>query len=197
LYQNNSEMTLAHRLWPVADDKNFGRYFLLLVLGAAGFAVTVMLRQPVPCSLPGLSAFGTVLLGLTYGPRLGVATVLLYVFTGFAGVAGFLQVELAVVCSWLLGVAVSGLLVEGSAMHRFFPKVIAGAGGLFVIYFVWFSVAALPKGSPVASAWLIPSGVFDAQFFLLRSADFASVGFAAALAWAIANLHAYRNPVDR
>lgn len=82
--------TLAERLWPVADRQ--GRVLRTLVLMVAGSLLLWLSAKiqvpfyPVPITMQTAVAF---LLGIAYGPRLAVMTVLLYIAEGAMGLPVF------------------------------------------------------------------------------------------------------------
>ena len=81
--------TLADALWPASGLQSLVRAAALAFLGALLLTVSAKVQVPfwpVPVTLQTMVVF---LLGIAYGPRLAVATVLLYLVEGAAGLPVF------------------------------------------------------------------------------------------------------------
>jgi biotin transport system substrate-specific component len=81
---------LVGALWPASDGQaGVLRAVVLAVLGSAllaGFAQISVPFWPVPLTM---QTFAVLAIGITYGARLGAATVILYLLEGFAGLPVF------------------------------------------------------------------------------------------------------------
>ncbi|HET6519848.1 MAG TPA: biotin transporter BioY [Geminicoccaceae bacterium] len=84
-----ASLTLADALWPAAGASRALRAALLALLGTALLTLSAKVQvpfYPVPMTL---QTGVVVLIGIAYGTRLGVATVLLYLAEGAAGLPVF------------------------------------------------------------------------------------------------------------
>jgi biotin transport system substrate-specific component len=114
----------------------------LIVLGsfliAIGAKVGVPL-QPVPVTL---QSFAVVFIGMIYGWRLGVLTVLVYLIVVFAGAPVFAVGNLTMSTGYLIGfifaVGLTGFLAQhGWARHLFSTLIAALLGTLIILLFGW------------------------------------------------------------
>src|SRR5687768_6398285 len=81
--------TLIGSAWPAAARSGLWRSAVLVVLGTALLAVSAKIQVPfwpVPMTM---QTFVVLVLGMAYGMRLGVATMLAYIAEGFAGLPVF------------------------------------------------------------------------------------------------------------
>lgn len=81
--------TLADRIWQETDNSKWMRRVTLAVVGSALLWVSAKIQVPfwpVPVSM---QTFAVLLIGFAYGPRLGMATVMLYLAEGAMGMPVF------------------------------------------------------------------------------------------------------------
>ena len=81
--------TLLGTLWPASGNARVLRAALVVLLGSLLLTVTAKVQipwWPVPMTM---QTFAVLVLGMTCGPRLGVATVLAYLAQGAAGLPVF------------------------------------------------------------------------------------------------------------
>ena len=86
---NNSESTLAATLWPNPAATFSLRTLLLAFAGSALLTLSAKIQVPfwpVPMTM---QTFAVLVIGMTYGLRLGAATVVLYLAEGAAGLPVF------------------------------------------------------------------------------------------------------------
>jgi biotin transport system substrate-specific component len=167
--------TLSARLWSPAAAPVWLRSCVLAVAGAALLTLSAKIQvpfQPVPITMQTLVVL---LIGAAYGPRLGVATVLLYLGQGMAGLPVFTNTPpLAAGPLYLLGPTggflagfVAAAAIAGVAAERGFDRsiprlfvallvadtVLLAAGALWLAAFAW-----LPNGQTglgFARAWAV------------------------------------------
>ena len=83
--------TLAAALWPAADTGT-GRYLRLVALAIAGslfIAVSAHVKVPMVPVPMTMQTFAILVVGMAFGWRLGLATVVLYIGEGMAGLPVF------------------------------------------------------------------------------------------------------------
>lgn len=80
--------TLIGALWP-ADEVKPVRWVVLAVLGTALLALSAKLKVPFYPVEQTMQTFVVLVIGMAYGWRLGVATILLYLAEGAAGLPVF------------------------------------------------------------------------------------------------------------
>ncbi len=120
--------TLASALWPITRETGAARAIVLMVLGSVVIWVSAKVQipwQPVPLTM---QTFAVLALGVAYGARLGLATVLLYLAQGAAGLPVF-----------------AGDWSEGGGFHHLYGP----TGG----YLVGFAVAAGVCGWLAERGW--------------------------------------------
>lgn len=84
----NNYMTLSDAVW---RSSSFLRQIILVIAGIAILAAAAKIKFPVPPSpVPvSMGTFAVLVLGATYGPRLGLATILGYLLVGALGLEVF------------------------------------------------------------------------------------------------------------
>jgi biotin transport system substrate-specific component len=181
----NAQTTLAQRLVPRVSmlEHPLVRDGLLALAGTALLALCARISFPIPTTpIPiTMQTFAVLLLGALYGPRLGAATMALYLFEGLAGLPVFaggrsawspssvpgLPVIIGPTAGYLLSWPLAAALV-GALATRGWDRRVASAvpamllGNLVILAcgFVWLAAAtALLTGAPnvptllAASVW--------------------------------------------
>ncbi len=128
---------LNSKLW--CKQNKYVRNIILLLLGVGlislGAHISVLLT-PVPITL---QTFFVLLIGMTYGWRLGLATVVAYLALGLTGLPVFALGILGPTSGYLIGflpaVLVSGFLVENGWGKYFLSVLIASLIATTLIYF--------------------------------------------------------------
>ena len=155
-----SETTLAGAAWPARSVPAL-RYAVLAVAGSALLALAAKVQVPfwpVPMTM---TTFAVFLIGAAYGSRLALATVLLYLAEGFAGLPVFAgpvagpAYMLGPTAGFLWGYAAAAFLIGLAAdrgWSRSTPKIglafLAGDVVLFAMGFVWLAYfATLSSGA--------------------------------------------------
>lgn len=80
---------LATVLWPELSDRNWIRQIVLVITGVALLTLSAKINipfYPVPMTM---QTFMVLVIGMTYGSRLGASTVLLYLVAGAIGLSVF------------------------------------------------------------------------------------------------------------
>ncbi len=160
-----SDVATSHRplIDPAIPRTGATRWIVLLLLALAGTAILWLSARaavpigPVPVTLQTLAVL---LIGAVYGWRLGLATVLLYLFEGaiglpvFAG-GGGLAYLVGPTGGFLVGFAAAaaliGWLVErgaGRSPQTLFLAMLAGDALIFLVGFAWLTSLFGP-----ATAW--------------------------------------------
>lgn len=147
------------------------RQVLLVAAGIAALALAAKLRVPmwpVPMTLQTLAVL---LIGTTYGARLGLATLLGYVALGAAGVAVFAgdAAGLAYLAGptggYLAGFMAAGALMGGLA-RRGWDRSMAGMAGMMVagsavIYGLGLAWMAYLFAAEKGMAWVVQYGMLN------------------------------------
>lgn len=135
---------------------------ILCGMFAALIAVGAFIRIPVPVVPFTLQFFFTTLAGMLLGPRLGMASVLVYLALGLAGLPIFAQgggpgYVLVPSFGYLIGFAV-GAFLTGKLTERRGPSFLrllgAGLAGLAVVYSIgmlyYYLICEFVLGTPIA-----------------------------------------------
>ena len=155
-----SDTTLALAAWPARSTPAL-RYAVLAIAGSALLALAAKVQVPfwpVPMTM---TTFAVFVIGASYGSRLALATVLLYLAEGFAGLPVFAgpvagpAYMLGPTAGFLWGYAVAAFLIGLAAdrgWSRSTPKMalafLAGDVVLFAMGFVWLAYfATLSSGA--------------------------------------------------
>ena len=130
-------MTLAGALWPARNtaQAEWLRLAVLAVFGSAALAVSAKMQipfWPVPFTLQTLVVL---LVGMTFGPRLGAATVALYLGQGAAGLpvfatGGGLAYFAGPTGGYLIGFLVAALLMGWMAERGWGRSVLSTVGAM-------------------------------------------------------------------
>lgn len=111
----------------------------LVILGIIALAISAHIEiplQPVPITLQD---FAVLLIGMTYGWRLGSLTLIAYLFLGMIGLPVFasaatLGPSSGFLLSFLPATALSGYLVEKGWGRHILTTALAGLAGLVVVF---------------------------------------------------------------
>ncbi|MBC6680263.1 biotin transporter BioY [Zhenpiania hominis] len=135
---------------------------ILCGMFAALIAVGAFIRIPVPVVPFTLQFFFTTLAGMLLGPRLGMASVLVYLALGLAGLPIFAQgggpgYVLVPSFGYLIGFA-AGAFLTGKLAERSGPSFLrllrAGLAGLAVVYSIgmlyYYLICEFVLGTPIA-----------------------------------------------
>jgi biotin transport system substrate-specific component len=158
--QSSPDKTLALAAWPAASSRVL-RFGVLALVGSALLALAAKTQVPfwpVPLTM---TTFAVFMIGAAYGSRLALATVLLYLAEGFAGIPVFAgpvagpAYMMGPTAGFLWGYAVAAFLIGLAADHgwsRSTPKMalafFAGDAVLFAMGFVWLAFfATLSSGA--------------------------------------------------
>ncbi|MCX5516574.1 biotin transporter BioY [Kaistia algarum] len=158
--QSSPDKTLALAAWPTASSRVL-RFGVLALVGSALLALAAKTQVPfwpVPLTM---TTFAVFMIGAAYGSRLALATVLLYLAEGFAGIPVFAgpvagpAYMMGPTAGFLWGYAVAAFLIGLAADYgwsRSTPKMalafFAGDAVLFAMGFVWLAFfATLSSGA--------------------------------------------------
>lgn len=155
--------TLIDQLWPQQDaGTGLVRPFILAVAGSLLVAACAQISvptQPVPVTM---QTFAVLLIGLTYGARLGAATLALYwleaavglpVLEGFAGGLGkLLGPTGGYVAGFVVAAGVTGWLADRGWSRPVLFSILAMLAGTAAIYALGASWLSLFVGG-AAKAW--------------------------------------------
>ena len=135
---------LADRLWTSTHQNQWMRYGILMILGSLLIALSAQIKVPMYPVPMSMQTFAVLLIGATYGSRLGAATVILYLIEGalglpvFAGGAAGLAVLKGYTAGYLAGfvlaAAAIGFLVEKGAARAPITLGLSVAFGIALIF---------------------------------------------------------------
>lgn len=165
-----SRSVLAEATWPAEGAMLHARHLALVGLGIAALAVAAKLSVPMwPSPVPiTLGTFAVLTIGVAYGPRLGLATILGYLLVGALGFDVFagsspekngLAYMLGGTGGYLVGYVLA-VLALGLAARRGWDRSVSGMALAMLIGNLLIYVAGL--------LWLhhlIANGLFDADKF--------------------------------
>jgi biotin transport system substrate-specific component len=169
---------LVDILWPPRHQHRERRFAALALIGAVVLTASAKITLPLGAVPMSLQSLAMVVLGATYGLRLGVASVALYLIAGVAGLPVFAGTTLAAagpayllgpsggfLAAFPLAVAIVGRAAE-LGWDRSLPKLGAAmlaahvallvAGGLWLAFGAHFSSGAVGVGVAKALAILTP-----------------------------------------
>lgn len=158
---------LASVLWPAqaGDGSGIARAVVLVLLGTALLALSAKVNLPLPYVPMTLQTLVVLMIGATYGWRLGSATMVAYLAEGaigmpvFAGPVGGLVPLLGPTAGYLFGFVaaafVTGLLSERGWDQSVIWLFAAMAIGHVVILATGFCWLAFGAGLGVEKAWLV------------------------------------------
>ncbi|MFQ5984821.1 MAG: biotin transporter BioY [Alphaproteobacteria bacterium] len=154
-----SHPTLIAALLPPREGGRTLRLVVLAVLGSAFVAVCAQIQVPLqPVPITG-QTFGVLIVGMTFGWRLGAATLLLYLAEGAVGIPVFAQLSAGpaviagptggYIVGFVLAAGLVGYLAERGWDRNFWLTALAMLIGNIAIY--------LP-GVPWLAVWYAGSG---------------------------------------
>jgi biotin transport system substrate-specific component len=158
---------LASVLWPAqaGDGSGVARAVVLVLLGTALLALSAKVNLPLPYVPMTLQTLAVLMIGATYGWRLGCATMVAYLAEGaigipvFAGPVGGLAPLLGPTAGYLFGFIpaafVTGFLSERGWDRSVIMLFAAMAIGHVVILAAGFSWLAFGAGLGIEKAWLV------------------------------------------
>ena len=163
---------IAGLLWPAREvaGSNVVRAIVLVLAGIVLLTLSAKINVPLPLVPMTLQTLVVLVLGATYGWRLGVATILVYLVVGalglpvFAGPVGGLAPLTGSTAGFLFGFVVAGFITgwfgergwDRSVMKMF----IAMALGHVVILAMGFWWMAYGRGLGAEKAWAFGVGPF-------------------------------------
>jgi biotin transport system substrate-specific component len=164
--------TLMGLLWPSRNDARFAaiRAIVLMVVGSALLTLSAKVQVPLPYVPMTLQTLVVLLIGASYGWRLGGATVALYLMQGamgmpvFAGPTAGIGYMMGPTGGFLLGflaaALVMGFLAERGWDRSLLRVTVMMAIGHAVIFV--FGLAQLSLVMPFAKAWTVGAAPFVA-----------------------------------
>lgn len=164
--------TLMSLLWPSRSDARFAtlRAIVLMAVGSALLTLSAKVQVPLPYVPMTLQTLVVLLIGATYGWRLGGATVALYLMQGamgmpvFAGPTAGIGYMMGPTGGFLLGF-LAAALVMGFMAERGWDRsllrvtVMMGIGHAVIFM---FGLAQLSLVMPFAKAWTVGAAPFVA-----------------------------------
>jgi len=150
-----SNQALFSRFWSTTHPTLFRKFWLVL---AGSLLLTLSSKMsiplhPVPITFQGVTVL---FIGMTYGWRLGGATVMTYLIEGFcglpvfasplAGAAMLLDPSVGYLFSFLPAAMLSGYLIERGMGRSILTATLAGIMGMTIIYLIGYSVLAFYVG---------------------------------------------------
>jgi biotin transport system substrate-specific component len=171
----SSPSTLVGLLWPSRDDARFAalRAIVLMVVGTALLTISAKVQVPLPYVPMTLQTLVVLIIGASYGWRLGGATVALYLAEGAMGMPVFANTPPMVAgIGYLMGPTggflfgfVAAALVMGFMAERGWDRsllrVIVMMSIGHALIFV-FGLAQLSLVMPFAKAWTVGAAPFIA-----------------------------------
>ena len=134
--------TLAERSWPLASSsavssKSVLRFAALAALGSLLIAICAHISVPMWPVPMTMQTFAVLLIGITYGPRLGLATITLYLAEGAVGLPVFaagsgLAYLAGPTAGYLIGFALAAVAV-GTLARRGWDKSVPYALAAMVV----------------------------------------------------------------
>ena len=167
-------LPLAAVLWPERADRISGlvRGVILVALGPALLTISAKINLPLPYVPMTLQTLVVLMIGATYGWRLGAATVLAYLAEGaigfpvFAGSVGGLAPLFGPTAGYLAGFVIAALTtgwLSERGWDRSVPLLfVAMAAGHIVILGCGFAWLAFGMKLGVEKAWLVGIAPFIA-----------------------------------
>jgi biotin transport system substrate-specific component len=170
-----SPSTLVGLLWPSRDDARFAalRALVLMVVGTALLTVSAKVQVPLPYVPMTLQTLVVLMIGASYGWRLGGATVALYLAEGAmglpvfantppmaAGIGYFMSPTGGFLFGFVAAAFVMGFMAE-RGWDRSLPRVIVMMTVGHAVIFA-FGLAQLSLVMPFAKAWTVGAAPFVA-----------------------------------
>ena len=171
----SSPSTLVGLLWPSRDDARFAalRALVLMVIGTGLLTVSAKVQVPLPFVPMTLQTLVVLMIGASYGWRLGGATVALYlaegamgmpVFAGTpplpAGIGYFMGPTGGFLFGFLAAAIVTGFMAERGWDRSLLRIVVMMTVGHALIFA--FGLAQLSLVMPFAKAWTVGAAPFVA-----------------------------------
>jgi len=170
-----SPSTLVGLLWPSRDDVRFAalRALVLMVIGAALLTLSAKVQVPLPYVPMTMQTLVVLIIGASYGWRLGGATVAFYLMQGAmgmpvfantppmaAGIAYFASPTGGFLFGFLAAALVMGFMAERGWDRSLLRVIIMMSIGHAVIFV--FGLAQLSLVMPFAKAWTVGAAPFVA-----------------------------------
>lgn len=179
----NQMDTLVTRLWPEAGESNSLRNLVLVAVGSLLLAAASQVVVPMwPVPVTG-QTFAVLLIGMTYGARLGMLTLLAYLLegalglpffaAGSAGLAVFAGPGGGYLVGFLLAAGVTGWLAQRGWGRNAANTAIAMAIGNVVLYvpgLLWLAPFMHGNLHATLAAGLFPFMLGDLAKLLLATA---------------------------
>ncbi|MBD2747273.1 biotin transporter BioY [Microvirga sp. BT688] len=171
----SSPSTLVGLLWPSRDDARFValRAIVLMVVGTALLTVSAKVQVPLPYVPMTLQTLVVLMIGATYGWRLGGATVALYLAEGAmgmpvfantpplaAGIGYFMSPTGGFLFGFLAAALVMGFMAERGWDRSLLRVIVMMSIGHAVIFA--FGLSQLSLVMPFAKAWTVGAAPFVA-----------------------------------
>lgn len=170
---------LVRRYWPSREQAGIRqgavRMLALIAFGSLFLAVLAQVKVPMWPVPVTLQTFAVLVLGLTYGFRLGTATILAHVAQGamglpvFAGGAGGVAVLMGptggYIAGFILAVMLTGWLADRGWSRRILPAIAALVIGNLAIYALgasYLNVAFLGDWQKTVAVGVLPFLLGDA-----------------------------------
>ena len=168
----SSPSTLVGLLWPSRDDARFAalRAIVLMAVGTALLTLSAKIQVPLPYVPMTLQTLVVLIIGASYGWRLGGATVGLYLLQGdmglpvFAGPVAGIGYMMGPTGGFLLGFLVAAVVMGFMAERgwdRSLLRVVVMMSLGHALVFV-FGLAQLSLVMPFAKAWTVGAAPFIA-----------------------------------
>lgn len=175
--------TLVKRMWPEADASRALRKVALVAIGSLLLAASSQLSVPMwPVPVTG-QTFAVLLIGMAYGARLGMLTVLAYLLEGalglpvfaggMAGLAVFAGPTAGYLFGFVLAAGLTGRLAQRGWCHNGMSTGVAmllGNVALYVPGLVWLSAFMHFDLHATLAAGLFPFLLGDLAKLLLATA---------------------------
>ncbi|NIX76797.1 biotin transporter BioY [Microvirga terricola] len=167
--------TLVGLLWPSRDDARFAalRAIVLMVAGSALLTISAKVQVPLPYVPMTMQTMVVLLIGASYGLRLGGATVALYLAEGAmgmpvfantppmaAGISYFFSPTGGFLFGFLAAALVMGFMAERGwdrSLGRVIVMMTIGHAVIFAVGLSWLSAIM-----PFAKAWTVGAAPFIA-----------------------------------
>jgi biotin transport system substrate-specific component len=135
---NTTDRVLTEAFWPAEGNSLWIKRAVLVVLGVVALSICAKIRVPIWPVPATLQTFGVLLIGATFGFRLGVVTLLAYIALGALGVAVFagdsagLAYLAGPTAGYLIGFVVA-VAVVGSLARQGWDRGVASMVGALLI----------------------------------------------------------------
>jgi biotin transport system substrate-specific component len=168
-----SAPTFAALLWPARDNRSAAvfRAVILALVGSALLAISAKIQVPIPPVPMTMQTLVVLIIGATYGWRLGGATVLLYLAEGMLGLPVFANTPPVVpspayllgptggyLAGYLAAAVVMGFLAERGWDRSLLRVIVMMSVGHLIIFA--FGLAWLAELFGPAKAWAVGAAPF-------------------------------------